>query len=30
MSKEDDSSPATQQRNLLPTEINICTVLTID
>ncbi|KAK4712754.1 hypothetical protein R3W88_007267 [Solanum pinnatisectum] len=30
MGKEDDASPATQQRNLLPTEINICTVLTVD
>ncbi|CAN4079035.1 unnamed protein product [Withania somnifera] len=29
-SKEDDSSPATQPRDLLPTEINICTMLTVD
>ncbi|MCE0480584.1 hypothetical protein HAX54_037584 [Datura stramonium] len=28
--KEDDASPATQPRNLLPTEINICKMLTVD
>ncbi|XP_055804728.1 uncharacterized protein LOC129873624 [Solanum dulcamara] len=28
--EEDDASPATQPRNLLPTEINICTMLTVD
>ncbi|WMV17710.1 hypothetical protein MTR67_011095, partial [Solanum verrucosum] len=30
MGEEDDASLATQPRNLLPTEINICTVLTVD
>lgn len=29
-SKEDDASPATQPRDLLTTEINICTMLTVD
>ncbi|XP_059294390.1 uncharacterized protein LOC132047367 [Lycium ferocissimum] len=28
--REDDASPATQQRNLLPTEINISSMLTVD
>ncbi|KAK4349179.1 hypothetical protein RND71_031934 [Anisodus tanguticus] len=27
---EDDASPATQPRNLLPTEVNICSKLTVD
>ncbi|KAH0660037.1 hypothetical protein KY289_028785 [Solanum tuberosum] len=30
MGEEDDASLATQPRNFLPTEINICTVLTVD